>query len=382
MQTSSLALRVASRHFLVFVLFVLTMGFATACAGTQAVRYVCTPCGLPCDSKYFDKPGTCPACGMPLVTEEEAKAAAAKVGPGKKVAILIFDGVQIIDFTGPYEMFSAANFQVYTVGKTREPITTAGGMTVIPKYTFDDAPPPDVLVVPGGGVRGAQDDARTLKWITDETDRVQHTMSVCNGAFILASAGLLDGLSATTTNGNIPRLKNQFPKINVVNDQRYVDNGKIITTAGLSAGIDGALHVVERLMGQGYAEQVALIEEYEWKPRATFVRAALADRQMPNVDLGADYETWELISTEGGTDHWERVFRGTSKKGTKELLDYFGVVYSTAGKWRNQGAGADGTSTWKFEGDNGTVWSGTVTVQATSEQSHQYTVTVRIARGA
>ncbi len=114
----------------------------------------------------------------------------------------------------------------------------------------------------------ARNSAPTLKWVTDTNARTTLTMSVCNGAFILASAGLLDGLTATTTSGNIPRLKAEYPKTKVVDDQRFVDNGRIITTAGLSAGIDGAVHVVSRTLGQGTAQRVALAEEYDWKSGA------------------------------------------------------------------------------------------------------------------
>src|SRR5262249_52563175 len=157
--------------------------------------------------------------------------------------------------------------EVYTVAATHDPITTAMGMTVVPKYSFADAPAPEVLVVPGGGVRAASQHAPTLQWVREVTARDRHTMSVCNGAFILASAGLLDGLTATTTAHNIERLRTQYPRVHVVDDQRWVDNGKIITTGGLSAGIDGALHVVSRLRGAGVAQQVALGEEYAWSPQ-------------------------------------------------------------------------------------------------------------------
>src|SRR5262249_6233899 len=135
-----------------------------------------------------------------------------------KVAILIFTGVQIIDYTGPYEVFQAAGFDVYTVAATKDPITTVAGMTVVPKYTFDDAPAPDVLVVPGGGIGGAHDSAPTLRWIEATAAKAGHTMSVCNGAFLLAQAGLLDGLKATTTYHNVPKLRTMYPKIDVVDD--------------------------------------------------------------------------------------------------------------------------------------------------------------------
>jgi putative intracellular protease/amidase len=317
---------------------------------------------------------------MALVTEEEAKAALAAAPPTLKAAILIFDGVEIIDYTGPYEIFGAAGFDVYTVAKTKDQITTAMGMTVVPKYSFADVPQPDVLVVPGGGVKGAQGDGATLTWIKDETAKIRHTMSVCNGSFILASAGLLDGLSATTTNGNIPRLRTQFPKINVVDDQRYVDNGKIITTAGLSAGIDGALHVVELLMGKGAAQQTALVEEYDWSTNSRFARAALADHLLPNLYLSPEFGKWDIDSTEGDTDHWILALRGTSDKTPAELMSHFEQKIASDGKWSKAGEAKDGTTHWSLKTKDGTPWVAAITVHESRGATHQFTVGVTVTR--
>ena len=365
---------------MIIVALLLAANLVAAGADSQAKRYVCSPCGLPCDSKFFDKPGTCPSCGMPLVSEEEAKAASPAAGAVRKVAILIFDGVEIIDYTGPYEIFGAAGFDVYTVSATKDPVTTAMGMTVVPKYSFDNVPPPDVLVVPGGGVKATQANVTVLNWIKDETSRIRHTMSVCNGSFILASAGLLDGLSATTTNGNIPRMRAQFPNIKVVDDKRYVDNGKIITTAGLSAGIDGALHIVELLEGKGTAEQVALEEEYDWHANSRFVRASLADRHIPSFDLTPEYGTWKVSSTEGGTDHWNLVLRGNSNKPAAELIDHIDTLLVTMGQWKKVNAGSDGTSHLSLKTEVGESWSGSVSVRETPKSSHHFTMKIMIAR--
>ena len=308
-----------------------------------------------------------------------AEAAADDSRPGKKVAVLVFNGAEIIDFTGPYEVFGAADFDVYTVARTKDPVTTAMGLTIVPRYTFADAPLPDVLVIPGGSVRATQNDPATLAWISEETGLIPRTMSVCNGSFILASAGLLDGLSATTTYGNIPRLRSQFPKIHVVDNQRYVDNGKIITTAGLSAGIDGALHVVELLMGRGYAEQVALVEEYDWHPGAAFVRAALADRLIPDLGLESGGDTWDVVSTEGGNDRWERVYHGRSGSNLEELGARIEHACATVGKWTKRSS-EGGTSRWTFSSDEGAAWNGTVTVRKSDAGDHFYAVTVKIEK--
>jgi putative intracellular protease/amidase len=349
----------------------------------KAKHYVCPPCGMPCDAKVYDHPGSCPVCGIKLVDKDEAEAA---IRDRKKVAILIFTGVQIIDYTGPYEIFQAAGFDVYTVAATKDPITTVAGMTVVPKYTFEDAPQPDVLVVPGGGINGVHESAATLKWISDVTAKAEHTMSVCNGAFILAQVGLLDGLTATTTFHNIPRLGAMYPKIKkVVDDQRYVDNGKIITTGGLSAGIDGALHVVALMRGNGEAQKVAIGEEYDWNPG--WVRGALADNLVtPYLDEVADATgKWEVLNTEGGTDRWQIVARGISEKSAAEILAQFDQTLAARGKWTSVKAASTGSSaatrgSWRFNGPDGKPWTGTVSIDPVEGKSHQYMVKLDIAR--
>src|SRR5262249_42863864 len=158
----------------------------------------------------------------------------------------------------------------------------------------------------------------------DSTARAEYTMSVCNGAFLLANAGLLDGLTATTTSGRIDQLRAQYPKVKVVDDRRFVDNGKIITTAGLSSGIDGALHVIERVEGEGEAQQAALADEYDWRPKSGFVRAALADRNIPEVNLDG-LGKWKTERTEGDTGRWTLVMRGRSDLSAQQLSDRIGA---------------------------------------------------------
>lgn len=172
-------------------------------------EYVCPPCGCGVDDKVYDKPGVCPVCSMTLVVkgskavdqlrrEHDAVMAAAEQRAMKKVAILIFDNVQIIDYTGPYEVFGAAGLQVFTVATSTATITTSMGMKVTPRYSLDDAPAADVLLIPGGGIYATQQDPRVIKWIQERSKQAEYVMSVCNGAAILAKTGLLDGLTATT----------------------------------------------------------------------------------------------------------------------------------------------------------------------------------------
>jgi putative intracellular protease/amidase/DNA-directed RNA polymerase subunit RPC12/RpoP len=360
--------------------FWLTLGalLGAAAFAEDGKKYVCVPCGLPCDSQVFDHPGVCPTCGMKLVEQGSAEAT---VKPSKRVAILIFNAVEIIDYAGPYEVFGAAGFDVFTVAATKDPITTAMGMTVIPKYSFADAPQADVVVVPGGGIKATRESAPTLQWIRDETTKAEHTMSVCNGAFILASTGLLDGLSATTNSPRIDQLGVEFPKIKVVHDQRFVDNGKLITTAGLSSGIDGALHVVSRMLGRGTAQQVALGIEYNWQPDAGFARAALADRLIPQVDFDSTGD-WNLVSTEGSRSNWEIVVRGTTQMSAAQLMDRISETLKSKGNWNASHAASATRSDWTFKDRDGKPWSGAVTLEPVQGEAHQFTARVKIARSA
>jgi putative intracellular protease/amidase len=358
----------------------LAFSAAPAAAADAAQRWVCPPCAAPCDTLTFAAAGICPQCGMKLVL---ASAVPPPDPNQKKVAILVFNSCEILDFTGPYEMFGAAGADVYTVAATKDPITTAMGLTVVPKFTFATAPQPDVLVIPGGGVRAAAKDDATLAYIKSVTEHTKNTMSVCNGAFILANTGLLDGLSATTTYGNILRLRDGYPKIKVVEDQRYVDNGHLITTAGLSAGIDGALHVIDRLYGRGYAEQVALGEEVDWKPTPDFARAALADHQIPQVKID-DWGKWDVVRTEGDTRHWDLDITGHSELAATDLTSKIEDAL-TAAQWKRVGSGGKGvqshSSDWRFTGTDGKAWKATFKIESTTSE-HDFNAGIAVTRGS
>lgn len=191
----------------------------------------------------------------------------------RRVAVLIFDDVEVLDFAGPFEVFSVAgeaedirHFEVFTVAEAHEPIRTRGGMSVNPAYPIATCPTPDVIVVPGGlGSRQAMLRQPILEWVQNHARKPALTISVCTGAFILAKAGLLEGLMATTHFSVLDYLRELAPNTVVVDDQRYVDNGNIVTAAGISAGIDMALHVVSRLLGREIAQSTAKQMEYAWK---------------------------------------------------------------------------------------------------------------------
>jgi transcriptional regulator GlxA family with amidase domain len=190
----------------------------------------------------------------------------------RNVAILIFPDVEVLDFCGPFEVFSVASavaepgvFNVFTIAEQSEPLRTRNGLSVNPRYRLEDAPQPHVLLIPGGlGTRPLLDNAPLLEWIRTKSASAELTLSVCTGALLLAKAGLLDGLGTTTHAGAIDLLRQLAPKSTVYAGRRYVDNGTIICSAGIAAGIDMSLHVIERLLGPDAAIKTAGYMEYPW----------------------------------------------------------------------------------------------------------------------
>ena len=191
----------------------------------------------------------------------------------KTVGILIFEGVELLDFAGPFEVFSAARvspesaerlLDVFTVAESMDPVTCNNPLTVLPKYTLSSAPPVDILVVPGGrGTRTAVDRPDLIAWIAAQAATAALTTSVCTGSFLLAQAGLLDGKAATTHWGSIERMRQDFPGLDVREETRWVDAGTVVSSAGVSAGIDMALYVLARLFGQPIADATARGIEYD-----------------------------------------------------------------------------------------------------------------------
>jgi putative intracellular protease/amidase len=306
--------------------------------------------------------------------------------PKLNVAILVFDGVQIIDYTGPYEVLgSGRRRNVYTVAEKPEAITTNMGMRVVPNYTFQNQPKTDILIIPGGGVKQHLNNQNVIKWVQDNAAQAKYVMSVCNGAFFLAKAGLLDGLEATTTAGLIEDLRADAPKTKVVSDKRFVDNGKIITAAGLSSGIDGALHLVEKLEGRGGAQMVAYGIEYNWQPDSGFVRAALADMKLPSSIYDAFYPSAAPVSFAGGVNAWEEKWNVSSASTSPELLKLINEKWATDKRWKKAEmveatSTASTASRWTFTDEKGQVWNGIVSLQPVAAEKNRLLLTLKIAR--
>jgi len=179
------------------------------------------------------------------------------------ICFYLQDGVEVLDFAGPMEVFDYAGFKMFTVSKTNAPIISQGILKVIPDYGIEDAPAADILAFFGGNGQPSSKDPEVLDWVRAQAARAQYLFSVCTGAYFLGRAGLLDGLTATTFHDNVEDLRSILPNTKVLADTRFVDNGHVITTAGISAGIDGALHLVARLKGDAEAQRIAAEMEYD-----------------------------------------------------------------------------------------------------------------------
>lgn len=202
----------------------------------------------------------------------------------RNVGILIFDGVEVLDFCGPFEVFATARrpeasgegdalFKVQIVAEERRLIDCSGGLLVQPHLAILDGDGEahfDILVVPGGrGTRRERLNARLLDWIAAQDSRVELMTSVCTGAFLLAERGLLDGRRATTHWASVEWMTSQYPQVRMLADARVVDEGHIVTSAGISAGMDMALHIVARLHGEDAAAFTARRMEYDyWNAQA------------------------------------------------------------------------------------------------------------------
>jgi transcriptional regulator GlxA family with amidase domain len=192
----------------------------------------------------------------------------------RNVAILIFKDVELLDFTGPFEVLSVTGrqddsspFNVYTVAEKSEPIKTRNQLSVNPQYTIHNCPQPDILLLPGGqGTRREMNNPTLINWIKECSEKAELVLSVCTGALLLAKAGLLEGLKATTHQSAIELLKKLAPNTTIQTDKPFVDNGKMILSAGIATGIDMSLYVVAKLLGEERALQTALYMEYDWKP--------------------------------------------------------------------------------------------------------------------
>ena len=195
----------------------------------------------------------------------------------KRVGIVLFEDIEVLDFCGPFEVFSAtclneekrreepSPFEVWLVAENPGPVTTTGNMKVLPHYTFGNCPPLDILVVPGGwGTRKELNNPTMLEWLRERAAEVETLTSVCTGSMLLGFAGLLNGLHATTHWQSLNWMRDSFPEVTVEFQKHVVEDGRVVTSAGISAGIDMALKVVARHFGENTARAAARHMEYPY----------------------------------------------------------------------------------------------------------------------
>lgn len=188
------------------------------------------------------------------------------------VGIFVFDDVEVLDFAGPFQVFTTAQrvarpaepFVTFTVAAQRE-VLARGGLPIVPSYTFGREPYIDVLIVPGGVVTAELEEPAVIDWIAACAAKADLVASVCTGAFLLAKAGVLDGKTATTHWEDIDDFRRSFPGIPIDPAVRWVDEGRVVTSAGISAGIDMSLYLVQRLAGEALALRTARQMDYDWQ---------------------------------------------------------------------------------------------------------------------
>ena len=270
----------------------------------RKIVFVCPPCGCDGDTVFYDKPGFCASCGAALypIYSDMVNENKAKSPQQKTVAILVFPGVELIDFTGPWEVFGATDMKVFSVAKTDTAFACSPGLNIKPDFSFSNCPQPDILLIPGGGVDTG--DSVTVNWIKLISQKTEHTVSVCTGAYYLGASGLLNNLKATTFYPAIADFSKKYPLVNTIDSMRFVDNGHIITSAGLTSGIDAAFHIVSIYKGEAETQRLANLLEYNWSIKSKYVRGKLADKYLTGVhNLFTPFEH-TLKRYEGNEREW------------------------------------------------------------------------------
>lgn len=194
-----------------------------------------------------------------------------------QVGIVLYDDVEVLDCCGPFEVFAtaarvalrrgrpSAPFEVHTIAATEPMVVARGGLRLVASCILGDHPDLDILVVPGGLTERAERDDRLISWLAQTAEKTQITASVCTGAFLLATAGLLDGREATSHWEDVDELERRFPRVRVRRQVRWVDEGRVVSSGGISAGIDMCLHLVRRQEGEDLAEATAHQMDYAWR---------------------------------------------------------------------------------------------------------------------
>lgn len=278
-----------------------------------------------------------------------------------QIAIVLYPGVELLDFAGPGEVLSAAGnvaaqrgvpaTRVFTVAATKVPLLSQGFVTVVPEFSVDDAPRPDVIVIPGGNSDQLTDSPAFMRWLSAVQGDAT-TLTVCTGAFAAWKAGMLDGLTATTHYGAVERLREAATKTKVVDGRRFVDNGKVITTAGVSAGIDGALHLVARRFGRAVADETARYMEYHWTPEPWLARGYT--HLNPSLDeRGRAHQQAGLLQADGDHAGAARAYRALTAQDAQDAFAWLGLADALGDAGDGPGALAAARKASSFEATRG-----------------------------
>ncbi|MEO9804364.1 MAG: DJ-1/PfpI family protein [Reichenbachiella sp.] len=285
------------------------------------VVYYCGPCGCADDDKYFSKSGQCQACSMSLMPTILGLEVARPSIERPTVGMFLFNMADIMDVSGPISVFEHAGFNIVTFSKTSDPVLIGMNLELRPDYTIESLPQVDILVLPGGGMAESNPgDEEVTRFLHGRKDSTEVLLSVCSGAFFLGEAGLLDGLRSTTFAGLIPRLKEQYPRTVVLNDVKYTDNGQVVTSAGLSSGIDAAFHVVSKFYGVGRAQDIANHMEYPWKRENDYARSQLADNYITDLRALVSLFSTSYFYSQGDQNTWEYRFHLTNQIPPKQMM--------------------------------------------------------------
>lgn len=243
----------------------------SALAAEDGGLYWCPMRGRPCDMTDFQAAGTCPDCGMALITKaayDELEAAGAATS--KTIGVVLYRGFELLDVSGPVEMWAnVPDFRIVFVAEKAGPVTSMQFARITADYAFEDCPKLDILMVPGGmGTLKELQNERLIAFLKQRSSEVAITTSVCSGSALLAKAGVLDGHKATSNKKYFSVATAQSKNVEWIRQARWVDDGAVITSSGVSAGIDMALHLIRRLYDEESAAQIAQATEYIWNQDA------------------------------------------------------------------------------------------------------------------
>jgi len=324
----------------VFILLLMTYSYTLAQeekdtkAAIGDIVYRCAPCGCAHDDHIFLAMGDCPSCNMTLIPTLHGIALRTFTTETPRVGIFIFNGADVMDVTGPISVFEHAGFNVVTFALEDTPISIGHAIELRPDYTLENLPQVDILVFPGGGM--AESDPGNKKVTTFIQKRIESTkvmFSVCSGAFFFGEAGILKGQKATTFASLIPSLKSNYKNAIVLNDVKYTDNGKVVTSSGLSSGIDAAFQVVSKFLGQGRAQDIANHMEYPWQREKDYARSQLADNYTLDVRQLISLFTTSFYYSNGNQNYWTYRYRLTGQLSGEKILQILAKEMDKLSKW-------------------------------------------------